>query len=197
MIERIPNIDGSIRRIYHLSDYLPDDLRSSTDKIKGSDGVERTLAEWWDYILERTVFADASNPVTEALINLRQELVDAVHLRGDHFGNFKKAAGKYMQAALLECIEKGKTEKRVIDLFMSKVESLGRSLDNTKFDTPGRANLGKCILHYIEEHHELPTSVKAILECGKKNDIKISQSTAYDSLEWFKLKGVIKTNNKG
>jgi hypothetical protein len=42
---------------------MPLELRQLSETTKGSDGVERTLAEWWDHIAEKSTYADGGAPL--------------------------------------------------------------------------------------------------------------------------------------
>jgi|GEM_PF-6959484 hypothetical protein len=196
MIERIEGIDGTMIFRYHTSDVCPESFHTS-NQIKGSDGAERTLAEWWDHIVEKTAYADADDTLSKELLHIQTELVNAVSLGGDYADKFKDAAGEYFKLALLDCIKKGADEEGIIERLKTKVESLSRSLGNTKWKKPGRAALGSCLLLYIEKHHDLPRDRNELFDFSKgTRHGTIPIRTISEHLSWFALDKLCATYHK-
>lgn len=192
MIERIEGKDGTI-----IFKYVCPESFHTSNQIKGSDGAERTLAEWWSHIVEKTAYADADDSVSKELLHVQCELGHALSLGGDHVDKFKDATGNYFKALLLDCMDKGANEECIIERLRAKVESLARSLGNTKWKKQGRVALGRCLLFYIEKHHDLPRDRNELFDFSKgTRHGTIPIRTISEHLSWFALDKLCATYHK-
>ena len=186
MSERIKQEDGTHITRFHL----PLELRQLSEKIKGTD---RTLAEWWDYINKKTAFTDGDEHVDQKLVRLQHALNDALSFGENHIDDFGDAAGDYFKAALIDCMEKGKSPQGIIEMLDTKVKSLAGSLQNTKSkpSAPGRYAIGQCLMFYIEKHHDIPRSRKDLhqfsLSYGGKS---VAERTISKHIGWYGLEKI-------
>lgn len=190
MSERIKQEDGTYITKFHM----PLELRQLTEKIKGSD---RTLAEWWDYINEKTAYVDGDEHVDQEIVHLQHALNDVLSFGENHIDAFGDAARDYFKAALIDCMndsmESGYTQKGVIERLDTKVKSLAGSLQNIKSkpSAPGRYALGQCLLFYIEKHHDLPRNRKELALFSESVLRKgIAERTISKHIAWYGLEKI-------
>ena len=183
MSERIKQEDGTYITKFHM----PLELRQLTEKIKGSD---RTLAEWWDYINEKTAYVDGDEHVDQEIVHLQHALNDVLSFGENHIDAFGDAARDYFKAALIDCMKKGHTQEGIIERLDTRVKSLAGSLRNIKSKSgkPGRYALGQCLLFYIEKHHDLPRNRKELALFSKSVLRKgIAERTISKHIAWYDL----------
>ena len=169
---------------------MPLELRQLTEKIKGSD---RTLAEWWDYINEKTAYVDGDELVDQEIVHLQRALSDVLSFGENHIDAFGDAAGDYFKAALIDCMKKGHTQEGIIERLDTKVKSLAGSLQNIKSKSgkPGRHALGQCLMFYIEKHHDLPRNRKELALFSKSVLRKgIAERTISKHIAWYGLEKI-------
>ena len=186
MSERIKQEDGT----YITRFNLPLELRQLSEKIKGTD---RTLADWWDYIYKKTAFTDGDEQVDKDVASMQRALNKALSHKGNHIDDFGYYAGAFFKAALIDCMEKAKTQPGIIEMLDTKVKSLAGSLQNIKSkpSAPGRYALGQCLLFYIEKHHDLPRNRKELALFSESVLRKgIAERTISKHIAWYGLEKI-------
>jgi hypothetical protein len=187
MSEIIKQDDGS--NYYKFR--MPLELRQLSETTKGSDGVERTLAEWWDHIAEKSTYADGGAPLDMELLHLQDALDKTLVPDVDHvkaINAFSWSAGKYFKEALIDSIRNGTDKESIVKGMEKKVRSLAGSLGNTKWRKQGRASLGMCLLFYLEHHSALPATRNDLQQFTRTQPYgELPLSTMQDHLEWYGL----------
>jgi len=196
MSDIIKQDDGSSVYKYRM----PLELRQLSEKTEGSDGVERTLAEWWDHIAEKSAYADGDDPLDMELLHLQDALDKTLLPDVDHkkaIDAFSWSAGRYFKEALVDSIRKGTDKESIVKGMEKRVKSLAGSLGNTKWKKQGRAALGRCLIFYIEHHCALPKTRTDLQEFSRgQNYGELPLSTMTDHLPWYGLEKVCGTYHK-
>ena len=200
MSERIEQEDGT-----HVTKYrLPLELRQLSEKTEG-----RTLAEWWDSIAEKMLYADGDEPMNTKLLRLQDALDKTMTTGVDQkkaLEIFSRSAGEYIKEALMQSADKVsrlksrdvKTDKeRIVKEMEKRVRNLAGSLGNTKWRKQGRAALGRCLLFYIEHHSALPKTRSDLQEFSRGQWYgELPLTTIQDHLPWYGLEKVCSTYHK-
>lgn len=205
MSGRLKGKDGKTTTLF----LRPPRLDQISKKTKGSDGIERTLSEWWEHIAEKSVYADGDDPIDMKRLSLQNALDQTITAGVDTkkaLEAFSHSAGEYIKEAFIESIDKVKllesrdveADKECIVKEMEKrVRSLAGSLGNTKWKKQGRAALGQCLLFYIEHHSALPKTRSDLQEFSRELWLgELPLSTMADHLPWYGLEKVCRTYHK-
>ena len=169
-----------------------------SDGMTGSDNIERTLDEWFEFILDMTGQSDEGKP-EDALVEKMQAEAGIVFndlpvdLVGDMVAEFGKNAGEWFKIALREAHDKGHTYNGKMNHLKASIEKLPRLMSKRGFKKKQRVILGMRITDYIIEHGDLPRNRNVLLEFIEARGEKMSLTSLKDNLPWYKLDKVCLT----
>jgi hypothetical protein len=180
-----------------------------SDAIKGSDGIERTIDEWSNYILTKSALCDGDDAIKFVLTALQSNLVDlGLRLDGkqglsdtsaeETIADCESLAGDFFKRALLDSLTNAHTHEDRMKKLKAHVHELSKTVTNagSRKGTvqKKRYQLGLELRVYIEQYKSLPATVLD-LECfiEDRGVHQISKTKIYDELVWYSLNGVIKT----
>ncbi len=180
-----------------------------SDKIKGSDGIERTIDDWNNYILTKSALCDGDDAIKFLLTALQSNLVDlSLRLDGkqglsdtsaeETIADCESIAGDFFKRALLDSLTNAHTHEGRMSRLKGHVHELGKTVTNAGsrkgLVQKKRYQLGLELRTYIEQHKKLPATVMD-LECfiEDRGVHQISKTKIYDELAWYALDGVVKT----
>ena len=193
----------------------------SEEKFKGSDGVDRTLIEWYDFISERSVLSDGVEPMEVAMNSLRatissasfahflekpDELNEGMDSYEDALKGMAESAGRYFTLALDDAIKSQTTLDRTLEKMKSHLDKMARYV--TKFgisNKPKCFDIGMCVLAYIYDRESIPNSPQELERFIGERCIQpdfpvnepMSRRTIAEYLPWFKLEDICRGNGKG
>lgn len=185
-----------------------------SEKIKGSDGIERTIEEWTDFVLER--FQLHSSPKKESVP--RMQTLIAIQHAFNETHPLKEGKGpdltsmsinlavermsSFFRATLVEALQTKGSPSTRWQMLETTMESFARQCrrqsDNTEDDRVGQI----CLLIYeqLRTNKEMITSRKELLELargGKCWAESINPRDISRALEWCKLEDICRDNSKG
>ena len=169
-----------------------------SDKIKGSDGIERTLDEWREYIFGKTVLVDGDDLIATKLGHLQSMLLMELLDDEDHTEEFGRVAGEYMTLILRDSIANARTDSGKIENLKTHLEKLSRSVANFGWKKSQGLLVGTEIVAYIDQHESLPDSRKAFYQFIKdRGENKIPNRTVDEYLAWYAIEDICRDNQKG
>lgn len=169
-----------------------------SDKIKGSDGIERTIDEWHQFFFERMMLADGDDPLAVKLGHTQAALLrEIIDEEEDHTAEFGRVAGEYMALALRDSINRGHTKDGTIEHLRTHIEKLGRAISNFGWKKGQSFTLGSMLMQYVQDKQALPTVRKELYQFIKDNDIDdLPNRTVDEYLSWYAIEDICRTYHK-
>lgn len=164
-----------------------------SNKIKGSDGVDRSINQWSDHIMRKTAYADGDDPLSKEIQHIWGDLRNAISEGGDHIETFRQSTGDYFVKALMDCMESGKSVDGTISMMQTMARRMADSLDKAKWTNHGRVRLGRCLIFYMDKYDDIPRNRK---ELHQFSNGEISMRTISEHLSWFGLEKICATYHK-
>jgi len=167
-----------------------------SEKIKGSDGIERTLSEWEDFIACKMVDADGDTDRDLALGDLQQEARHTLE-NGEESEYLDAVAGEWFRQAFRDAIGKGQSYEGRMEHLKTNIEKLSRSIGRKVKKKAQTSALGLEIIYYLLEHGDLPRDRGTLMaSIDARGEHKIPLTSLKDNLPWYHLEKVCSTYHK-
>ena len=169
-----------------------------SERIKGSDGIERTIDEWHQFFFERMLLADGDDPLAVKLghtqKSLLSNLLDQSETPAAEFG---RVAGEYMTLALRDSRNRAHSDDGIVENLRTHIEKLARSISNFGWKKGQSFTLGSMLIQYVQDKQALPTSRKELYQFIKDNGIDdLPNRTVDEYLSWYKVEDICRTYHK-
>ena len=182
-----------------------------SDKIKGSDGIERTIEEWRDFISQRATAHSAKNKdrswsisrqfalfYTDLAFNEKHAGREADKDSQYYINTAANHMSRFYREAAQEAGKKITTEGRW-DILESTMKSFSKQCkpDQIKFDVT--TIVGVILNDILEEQGSFLESRKKLrlLISLMPGMADVSERDISRSLEWYQLEGICRDNTKG
>jgi|GEM_PF-4198732 len=175
-----------------------------TEKIKGDDGISRTLREWEKFINERlrAIAAPTEAAHHKGFYKLHASLAVLSNdkLTEDSIAQAGKCAGDYVMAAIREA-RKLPTNQAKLDSLYNAVIALGKSIETKPKYNKNNVKMGLILKRYIKMKGDAPRSRKALrdfmvdelcVSCNFKHSAQWSEA-----LEFYSMKTVCRDRHTG
>lgn len=174
-----------------------------SDTITGSDGIERTIEQWQQFIFERAAFADGDED-NDVLLHAMQGSVQGAlddidpDTYGDQIELFGTCAGQWMELTLRQAIEGGGTRNKKLTQLADSIEKLSRAVGKFGYKKAQRAKLGWELFDYVKQHSDLPRDRKDLYRFIKENGkCSIPNRTVDEYLSWYAIEDICRGNQRG
>ena len=179
-----------------------------SEKIKGSDGINRTLGEWCEYIEQRAALCHGEGKL-EAKSQSVKDSFFAICRRYDghtltdmpedeETNQAGLNAARFFISAMRDAIARHDSYEDRTKAMASHLKALSNTIAKEGYKFDKVATLGSELSLYIKTHDAMPPDINTLLDFINQRGInKIGKSTAYDALEWYELQDVIRSYGRG
>jgi hypothetical protein len=186
----------------------------SEAKTKGSDGIERTIDEWREFVHERRRMDYGEQGLDLLLQELHTRTQDSFMITelletSEDFDvssevrlkELAQAAGEYYAKAFIDAVNTKKTMQGRYAALKAHLEKIPVFSRGFKAKYGKRLFLGLAITDYMHEFDDIPRSRKVLKKYIEEREYllgpAIPQRTIAEYLRWYKLEDLCRDNTSG